>query len=215
MGNEALVSGKAVKYVDPDGRVVFLGGFTQMGGAWSAGAYEGGIAVSYSKDHGWQIGTFVTSGAGFLAGMGGSASFSLTIAPVAQQISDINGMVETLGGSVPTKTIVNIINPALASLIPKKATVGLDFNIPLNAPLKNSSITLSFGAGKGAFPIEGHMLTTQTTTNVLASGEDFFTVFEEAKENGLLDVVSKDRLDEFLAHFSEIYSIENNSFIED
>ena len=173
-----------VKYVDPDGKWVILFGITLTGGGGTAGTGETGIALSRDRDGKYQIGTYQTSGVGLYGGVGISLNASFTFAPLAQEISNLEGYTETIGGSFSFKLF---------------GTAGGDINIPLNGPKKNFSITLSIGIGLAPkeLPGEGHMLTTLTTTNTYAEGNSLIDVWNQAVEAGLF----VDFGDDIIEHF--------------
>ncbi|MDC7125968.1 MAG: hypothetical protein PQJ46_10405 [Spirochaetales bacterium] len=186
----AYANNNPLKYVDPTGLEVCLVGITTTAGGGTAVTYESGIAVSHDKEGNWEVGTYQSSGAGAMGGAGVSATLSITIAPLAQEISDLSGVYETVGGS-----------GSLAGL-----SLGGDVNIPLDGSKKNFSVTLNAGVAAGT--TEGHGLTTTTTVSApYATGKSFTEAWNAAMETGMLDDMPKDIID----HFSKAYTTQNNA----
>ena len=134
-----------LKYVDPDGRVVFL-----IGGSTTAGAGTGvtggsGVFISYNQDEGARVGIYSNHGGGFFGGMSagvyleGSVSF-------AKSIDDITGLGISIGGS---GTVAGI-------------SVGGEVTIPVGSGLRNAVFTVVAGADAAAVSAEGHMIPTMT-----------------------------------------------------
>jgi RHS repeat-associated protein len=177
----------SVKYVDPTGDFVLLGGITITGSIGFAVSFETGIAISRDRSGQWQVGMYVTPGAGILSNVSASATASFTFAPFAQEIGDISGLAETLGGTGG----------------PSPLAWGFDVNIPLESELKNISITGNIGVGAGILPAEGHMLTTKTAVQVFGTGGSFAEAWESAKEAGL-----------FENYLSNLLELINNQLLE-
>jgi hypothetical protein len=175
-----------VKYIDPNGEVVILVGMTGTGGAGTGVTGEAGLGISRDNNGNYQIGTYrTTTGVGFYAGVGASITLSVTVAPLAQELSDLDGYAETIGGALPIKGLSKI-----------GGTGGVDINIPINGSKKNTSITGSIGVGKGVKKAEGHMLTVNTKTEKYAEGKSFNDVWNEAVEAGVIEGVGKDVLEQ-------------------
>ena len=181
-----------VRYIDPDGRVVFMGGITVTVGAGTAFSYETGIILSIDKQGNYQIGSYQISGGGFLAGLAANAVVSFSCAPYAQKISDMNGTTETMGGSFSKAFF----------------TGGGDVNIPLEGSIWNFSVSFHIGVtAKTPFPVEGHALTTTTTTQLYGEGKSIPEAWSKAVKSGLLKNLPNDALEHFKraykAHFKE------------
>ena len=160
-----------IKYVDPDGERVLMAGVTVTAGAGTALSYEVGIILSVDKQGNYQIGSYQISGGGFFAGLDASAVASISLAPYAQKIADMNGTTETLGGSYSKAFF----------------TAGADVNIPLEGSIWNSYISFHIGVTvKTPLPIEVHALTTTTTTQLYGEGKSRSEAWNKAVKNGLL-----------------------------
>jgi RHS repeat-associated protein len=187
----SYVSNNPVKYIDPTGKWIFLGGLTTTTGAGTAVVLETGIAVSKGKDGNWQVGTYQCTGGGFYASTSQSITGSFTIAPLAREIKDVEGVTETIGGS---KSILGI------------GSAGMDLNIPIDGSKKNFSITFNVGVSTPSLlPGEGHAFTTNTTTELYGEGDSFIKAFNAAVDNGMLEGLPNDVLE----HFLEVYTSNN------
>ncbi|WP_255824442.1 RHS repeat-associated core domain-containing protein [Treponema putidum] len=178
-----------IKYLDPDGKQVFMAGITVTVGAGTALSYETGIILSIDKQGNYQIGSYQISGGGFLAGFGASAVASFSWAPFAQKINDMDGMTETIGGSYSFGLF----------------TLGMDVNIPLEGSVWNFSISphpAGIGSPKG---LEGHALVMTTTTKLYGEGRSFSEAWNNALENGLLNNLPSDALEHFKKAYVEMY----------
>jgi hypothetical protein len=182
-----------INYTDPDGKVVFLIGNNKTAGVGAAVSHEFGIALSIDDNGHYQIGTYQSTGAGFLGGYSASDTFNITIAPMAQTISDMNGKTETVGASKSFGVF----------------TFGGDVNIPIDGPIKNFSISANLGINVPTLlPGEGHALTMTTTTKVYAEGDwsNFGEVLQAAEDAGLFKDISKaDFIQELSKHFDDGY----------
>jgi hypothetical protein len=179
-----------VKYIDPDGEVVFMAGITVTTGAGTAGTYETGIAVSKDKTGNWQVGTYQISGMGFLGGVGAGATASFSWAPFAQEIRDVRGMTETIGGSGTPIPFLPVLS------------FGGDVNIPVDGPIQNFYISGHIGISTpGA---EGHLMTT--TTQTYGEGASFDEAWNNATQAGMFDDLPQNLID----HFKEAYTVQSS-----
>ena len=146
----SYVSNNPVKYIDPSGLMTFQIG---IGGTLGAGAGvtgEVGIIVSYSKEKGFDIGLYIKGGIGAFVGGAATVDLSGTVAPLADEISDMEGETSTTGGS---KNLTIFSFPVSA---------GAEASIPLDKGSgKNTSATASASIGFGT-PGEGHTIYTDT-----------------------------------------------------
>ena len=123
----------------------------------------------------------------FLSGFGGSGTVSLTVAPPAQELSDVLGAAPTVGG---------------AATVAKVFSAGVGVYIPLEGPAKNFSITGSGGFTAG-YPVgEGHLFYTDTTIDVYAESSSSDEAWNEAKESGMFKGMNQDIID----HFREVWT---------
>jgi hypothetical protein len=154
-----------VKYVDPDGRDIFLFGFTAGAGAGTGGTNTAGFYLCV-PDNITQttIGTFdmIEFGAqfGVSAGLGGT----FTWAPFASSTDDISGYFNTLGGSVSIGLIGKLFGIALPEILSLGVEGGMNPTAQgLEGKLK--SITFSFSlmvtSPQGTTPLEGHLFTAE------------------------------------------------------
>jgi hypothetical protein len=159
---------------------------TASGGNVGLGAsVETGIIASSDKNGNWQVGTYQVSGGGIAVttGVGASATVSVSVAPFAETISDIEGPAMTLGGSGTLGIFVG----------------GGDVNMPIDGPVKNFSISLHGGVGlPGA---EVHGVITNTTTQVYGEGGLLSEAWGKAVESGML----KDIPQNVVEHFKDSY----------
>ena len=184
-----------IKYVDPDGERVLMAGVTVTAGAGTALSYEVGIILSVDKQGNYQIGSYQISGGGFFAGLDASAVASISLAPYAQKIADMNGTTETLGGSYSKAFF----------------TAGADVNIPLEGSIWNSYISFHIGVTvKTPLPIEVHALTTTTTTQLYGEGKSRSEAWNKAVKNGLLKNLPSDAIKHFKRAYMEYFKEDFN-----
>ena len=182
------------KYVDPTGLFVVMLGVTMTASSVLSTTAEGGIAVSRSGNGDFQVGTYQTTGTGILSGYGVSGTVSLTVAPIAQELSDVSGKAATGGGSY---TFANFVSG------------GVDVNIPLEGPKKNFSITFNLGFAMGQPTAEGHLLHTDTTIDVFGEGASFAEAWNEADEAGMFTGMDQAIIDNFLEVWTSQFSEED------
>ena len=180
-----------VRYIDPDGRDVFMAGITVNFSFGTGFTGETGLIISKDKNGNWQLGTYQISGGGFAPSLGASATTSFSWAPFAEHISDVSGLTETMGGSFSFGVVFGF-------------NLGGDVNIPLDGPIKNFYISVHLGAGTSGG--EGHALTTSTTTQLYGEGQSFTEAWNNAVDNGLLQNVGSD----IIKHFKEAYMQQYN-----
>lgn len=120
---------------------VAIGGNGTAGAGASVGGGSGVIFV-YSAKNGFQLGTYQTSSTGFHVGMDASFGTSITLAPWAEDICDLSGLSQSVGGS---------LNVGLG--------LSIEGVVPIDGPAGGTAISVSGGAGVGA---EKHTMTIQT-----------------------------------------------------
>lgn len=180
-----------VRYIDPDGRDVFMAGITVTVSCGTGLTVETGLIMSIDKNGNYQIGTYQISGGGFAPSLGASGTGSISWAPFAEHISDVAGLTETMGGSFTFGVIFGL-------------NLGGDINIPIDGPIENFYV--SFHIGVGTSGGEGHALTTSTTTQLYGEGQSFKEAWKNAVDNGLLSNIGPD----ILEHFKEAYTQQYN-----
>ncbi len=161
-----------VKYIDPDGRDVFMAGITVTVSCGTGLTVETGLIMGIDKNGNYQIGTYQISGGGFAPSLGASGTGSISWAPFAEHISDVAGLTETMGGSFTFGFIFGL-------------NLGGDINIPIDGPIENFYV--SFHIGVGTSGGEGHALTTSTTTQLYGEGQSFKEAWKNAKMQLTMD----------------------------
>ncbi|MAF92885.1 MAG: hypothetical protein CL674_16570 [Bdellovibrionaceae bacterium] len=123
----AYADNDPVNKIDPNGLWALQIGGQLTGFFPTAGAgISGGIALSYSAEHGFQYGTyFNTSGRGGLGvdyGLAGQAAFT----PGANQLSDLNG--SFYGAGIEALTV------GLSRTVPSQGNAGPTYGISIGSP---------------------------------------------------------------------------------
>ena len=142
----AYVGGNPVLFTDPQGLWTLQLGFSGTGGAGGGGTAGGGIVLGYSRDSGFQFGTYKIGGGGGFGGVGGSVSLDATWSGNTD-INQLSGIAGTVGGSVNVLPIVS-------------AGGEVGFNEGAHP-----SYTGSLGFGGGPVPFEQHGFVTRTWIN--------------------------------------------------
>jgi RHS repeat-associated protein len=136
------VGNNPLNYVDPYGLWTIQIGFSGSGGAAAGGTAGAGIVFGYSRENGFQFGTYEVVGGGGYGGVGASGVIDLTWSPNTD-ICDLRGIAGTVGGSVGSPI-----------------SVGGEVNIPQGDA--SPSYTISGGFGVGPTPFEIHGFITNT-----------------------------------------------------
>ena len=142
-----------VKYVDPDGCFIFMFGYTGNAGCGTGVAENFGVFVCTDFKDYFSVGHYSTSSTGGVAGITVSGGVEITIAPNADEFSDIEGFSILAGGSGGLFGLVSIgaevgFNPTAKTSIEK---------------LQSSTVSISFTAGiPTGCPGEGHIYTNYT-----------------------------------------------------
>ena len=91
-----------VKYTDPNGRLIILAGWSTTAGAGTGVSCNIGYFICIpGKGEDITVGTYSIEAIGTLMGANISTGFELTIAPIADEFSDIEGFSTVVGGSGP------------------------------------------------------------------------------------------------------------------
>ena len=111
-------------------------------GAGAAASGGSGVVFGYSSKNGFQIGSYQTGSVGFHVGADASFGTSITIAPFAEDICDLSGTAQAMGGSLGLGLGLSV-----------------EGVVPINGVLGGVAVSLTGGASVG---IEKHSETTQT-----------------------------------------------------
>ena len=176
-----------MRYVDPDGREVFMAGLTVTTSCGTGFTGETGIAFSKDKNGYYQVGIYQISGAGFVGGMGASVTGSFSWAPFSEYIADVSGLTETIGGSFTFGALLGF-------------SLGGDVNIPVGSSMKNLYFSMHLGVGTSGG--EGHAMTTSMTTQLYGEGWSLAEAWENSIKNGMLENISP----KILEHFQQAYT---------
>ena len=144
----AFCGNDPVNRTDPSGTFVIAIGGGGATGAGSAVAVDSGLVFGISLKNGFQWGSYQAGGVGFHVGLDVSFGTVVTIAPFAEDITNLSGLTESIGGSIgfgPSGTA--------------------ELAIPIGATPKGSAVSFSFGAGVG---VEKHAITTFTTVQEMS-----------------------------------------------
>ena len=88
-----------VKYTDPTGKTIFMVGWSSNAGCGTGVAENLGFYLLTDWEGNVSVGAYSTSSVGAFMGVGASTGFEITIAPFADEFSDIEGYSLTTGGS--------------------------------------------------------------------------------------------------------------------
>jgi hypothetical protein len=169
-----------------------MAGITGTAGVGSAVTYESGIALSRAKNGNWQVGTYQVSGMGLFGGVGAGATATFSWAPFAQEIEDVKGRTETIGGSGTPIPFLPVLS------------FGGDVNIPIDGLVQNFYVSGHIGISTpGA---EGHLMTTTTTTQTYGNGTTFDEAWNDAAQAGMFDDLPQNLID----HFKEAYTVQSS-----
>ena len=136
-----------VKYTDPDGKFILMFGLSSTAGAGTGVSNNTGIFICISNDFKKiSIGQYTTSQTGAYIGLGASIGWEFTIAPFAQDFSDIEGFALVAGGSAVGIGGEVGYNPSAKTFSEK---------------IRSITIAGSNSIGPG-FPGEGHVWTAYT-----------------------------------------------------
>ena len=132
-----------VRYLDPDGNVIIMFGVTGNAGCGTGVAENFGVFICTDGKNYLSLGHYSTSSVGGVAGITVSGGFEITIAPNADEFSDIEGFSILAGGSGGLGGLVSIgaevgYNPTAKTSLEKfqsltvsvSATVGLPTGCP-------------------------------------------------------------------------------------
>jgi RHS repeat-associated protein len=154
-----------VKYTDPDGRDIFLFGFTVGAGAGTGGTNTAGFYLCIPDDiTQTTIGTFEMFEFGAQFGVSAGIGGTFTWAPFATSTDDIRGYSNTLGGSINLGLVGKLLGMVLPDILSLGAEGGMNPTAKgFEGKLK--SITLSFSlmvTPQKTTPVEGHLFTAET-----------------------------------------------------
>ena len=136
-----------VKYTDPDGKFILMFGLSSTAGAGTGVSNNTGVFICISNDFKKiSIGQYTTSQTGAYIGLGASIGWEFTIAPFAQDFSDIEGFALVAGGSAVGIGGEVGYNPSAKTFSEK---------------IRSITIAGSNSIGPG-FPGEGHVWTAYT-----------------------------------------------------
>ncbi len=132
-----------VLLVDPFGLKTWQIGFGFNFGGITGTTKSAGLIIGHNPDTGkWDLGSYVTGGAGLHGGASASLTLDITTSDNSS-INDVSGWAGTAGGSVG-----------------EFYTIGYERNTPISDTLPSN--TYSFGVGAG-IPAEGHGYATHTS----------------------------------------------------
>lgn len=141
------------EYTDPDGCFIFMFGYTGNADCGTGVAENFGVFVCTDFKDYFSVGHYSTSSTGGVAGITVSGGIEITIAPNADEFSDIEGFSILAGGSGGLFGLVSIgaevgFNPTAKTSIEK---------------LQSLTVSISFTAGiPTGCPGEGHIYTNYT-----------------------------------------------------
>ena len=136
-----------IKYTDPDGKFILMFGLSSTAGAGTGVSNNTGVFICISNDlKKISIGQYTTSQTGAYIGLGASIGWEFTIAPFAQDFSDIEGFALVAGGSAVGIGGEVGYNPSAKTFSEK---------------IRSITIAGSNSIGPG-FPGEGHVWTAYT-----------------------------------------------------
>ena len=129
-----------VKYEDPDGAFILMVGLSNTAGGGLGVSNNSGFFVSLplnGKDA--SIGTYTISQTGAYIGLGASSGIELTLAPFADEFSDIEGFSLVSGASVSISGLIGVggeigYNPTANSLSEKIQSITIAGSITANVP---------------------------------------------------------------------------------
>ncbi|WP_253714843.1 RHS repeat domain-containing protein [Treponema sp. OMZ 803] len=129
-----------VKYEDPDGAFILMVGLSNTAGGGLGVSNNSGFFVSLplnGKDA--SIGTYTISQTGAYIGLGASSGIELTLAPFADEFSDIEGFSLVSGASVSLSGLIGVggeigYNPTANSLSEKIQSITIAGSITANVP---------------------------------------------------------------------------------
>ena len=129
-----------VKYTDPDGAFILMVGLSNTAGGGLGVSNNSGFFVSLplnGKDA--SIGTYTISQTGAYIGLGASSGIELTLAPFADEFSDIEGFSLVSGASVSISGLIGAggeigYNPTANGLSEKIQSITIAGSITANVP---------------------------------------------------------------------------------
>ena len=146
-------SNNPITYTDPDGKTIFLLGWASNAGCGTGVANNSGVYLLTDWKGKVSIGFYSTESVGAFIGLGASTGAEFTIAPFADEFSDIEGYSLSAGGS-----------GGIFGLVSVGGEVGFNPNAKTkNDKLQSLTISISGSIGvPGGSPGEGHIYNNYT-----------------------------------------------------